>query len=40
MTKEYLNLDKQKKIVKSAIETMTKKYESSLAEKKKEFDSL
>jgi hypothetical protein len=33
-------LEKQKIIVKSAIATMTKKYEVAIADKKKEFDSL
>ena len=33
-------MEKQKKIVKSAIDTMTKKYETSLADKKKDFDNL
>jgi hypothetical protein len=33
-------LDKQKRIVKSAIDTMTKKYESAINERKKEFDQL
>jgi len=33
-------LEKQKRILKSAIDTMNKKYESTLAAKKKEFDQL
>jgi SMC interacting uncharacterized protein involved in chromosome segregation len=38
LTKEMSVLDKQKRIVKSAIDTTTRKYEQMLNEKKKEFD--
>lgn len=40
LTKDLAVLDKQKRIVKSAIDTMSKKYESTVAEKKKEYDQL
>ena len=33
-------LDKQKKIVLQAVEAMTKRYESAIGEKKKEYESL
>lgn len=40
LNKEVELLEKQKNIVKSAIDAMTKRYEAALAEKKKEYDSL
>jgi hypothetical protein len=35
-----VQLEKQKGIVRSAINTMTKKYEGAITDKKKEFDQL
>ena len=35
-----MQLEKQKKIVRSAIDTMNKKYESALGDKKKEYEAL
>lgn len=40
LNKDLGQLEKQKMIVKSAINTMTKKFESTIIEKKKEFDQL
>lgn len=40
LNKDLEVLEKQKRIVRSAIDTMTKKFESALGEKKKEFDQL
>ena len=40
LNKDLAQLDKQKKIVQSAIDTMSKKYESAVTEKKKEYDQL
>ena len=40
LQKDLMLLEKQKKIVKTAIETMSKKYETALTDKKKEFDAL
>lgn len=38
LNKDLSQLEKQKRIVRSAIDTMTKKFESAITEKKKEFD--
>lgn len=38
LSKELALLDKQKKIVAAAIDTMTKRYEVALNDKKKEYD--
>eukprot|EP00347_Sterkiella_histriomuscorum_P015656 403356196 len=40
LNKDLEQLEKQKRIARSAIDTLTKKYESALTEKKKEFDQL
>jgi ABC-type transporter Mla subunit MlaD len=40
LSKELNQLDKQKKIVLAAVETMTKRYESAISEKKKEYEGL
>lgn len=40
LNKELTVLDKQKKIVLAAVEAMTKRYESAIGEKKKEYESL
>jgi anion-transporting ArsA/GET3 family ATPase len=40
LSKELQLLDKQKKIVQSAIDTLTKRYEVQIADKRKEYDAL
>ena len=40
LNKDLVQLEKQKTIVQSAIATMTKKYEVTLGEKRREFDEL
>lgn len=40
LAKELQLLDKQKKILQSAIDTLTKRYEVQIADKKKEYDAL
>jgi rubrerythrin len=40
LTKDLALLDKQKKIVMQAVEAMTKRYETAINEKKKEYEQL
>lgn len=40
LSKDLTQLEKQKRILKQAIDIMSKKYETTLADKKKEFDQL
>jgi hypothetical protein len=40
LSKELSQLEKQKKIVLTAVEAMTKRYETALNEKKKEYEAL
>jgi hypothetical protein len=40
LNKDLAQLEKQKKIVLQAIDTMTKKYETAITDKKKEYEQL